>query len=486
MRELKRIFSLLVVILFIFPLFINFYIYPAFKELLYKNVEHQSVRVTKHLSASFFPEGEGIEEKIKTDDFDVQVKTEQDEFGFVKLKIYNINGEVIFSTKQQDIGNMNEKPYFKDIVTNSKVYTKAVLKNSKSLEGKTIQSNVIETYVPITRESKTMGVFEIYYDITEEESMLNTLLFRSNIALFILTASFCCLFLALLINARKSIKESSRIQEETIRQKTLLKELNLNLEQRIAQEIEKRQQKEQILIHQSKLAAMGEMIGAIAHQWRQPLNSLGLIIQDIEDAYAFGELDKPYIEKVIEDSMGQIRYMSDTIDDFRNFFKQTKDKVSFNPVKAIKEVFSLVSAQLNNHNIRLNLAFNENDTSTITGYLSEFKQVILNIVNNSKDAIMKLKGDAYNKDGFINIALANSEDKITITISDNGGGIPSDIMERIFEPYFTTKEPGKGTGIGLYMSKVIIESNMSGKLSVKALEDGVIFTIELPRDRQTA
>ena len=212
---------------------------------------------------------------------------------------------------------------------------------------------------------------------------------------------------------------------------------------------------------------MGEMIGAIAHQWRQPLNTLGLIIQDLEEAYGFGELDEKYIKDTVQTSMKQINFMSKTIDDFRNFFRINKKITHFSVKQAIQETVNIVLAQLKHHNIKITIS---GDDFEIKGFDNEFKQTILNIIGNAKDMIME--NNISNPE--IQIWLKDKK----VYISDNAGGIPKEIIKRIFEPYFTTKEQGKGTGMGLYMSKMIIEENMGGKITAHNKNGGAEFVID--------
>ncbi len=280
---------------------------------------------------------------------------------------------------------------------------------------------------------------------------------------------------------KQEIGVRKRLEDE-LREKTKqLEHINVTLEQRVRDEISERRQKEQLLIQQSKLAAMGEMIGAIAHQWRQPLNALGIMIQDILDAYDYKELDKKYLVNTVRESMDQIQFMSRTIDDFRNFYRISKNKENFSTIKEIRSVISLQEAQLNYSRIDVSITPDLFDSFTVNGYPNEFKQVILNIINNAQSAILgaRKEGLLGNEEGEILIAVSQREEIVIITLSNNGGCIPDKIIDRIFEPYFTTKETGEGTGIGLYMSKTIIEKNMDGKLYAGNIEDGVTFTIEL-------
>jgi signal transduction histidine kinase len=213
------------------------------------------------------------------------------------------------------------------------------------------------------------------------------------------------------------------------------------------------------------------MISAIAHQWRQPLNALGIMIQDAKMAYDFGDVDAGYMSSFKDKAMKQISFMSKTIDGFRDFFKIDKEKQNFNISEKISDVISLIEAQFESNNIKL--IYNK-EKCIANGYPNEFMQVILNILNNAKDELVAKK--PHNAYVIINVSPKN--DECIISITDNAGGIKPDIIERIFDPYFTTKAPDKGTGIGLYMAKNIIDK-MRGKLYVENSSTGAVFTIKL-------
>lgn len=252
---------------------------------------------------------------------------------------------------------------------------------------------------------------------------------------------------------------------------------DITKEYRLEHEIKEQQA---ILAQQTRLAAMGEMIGNIAHQWRQPINALGLIIQDLGGAYRFGELNQDYIDSISTKAMDQIQYMSNTIDDFRNFFNPDKDKKRFSLNESIENAKKIIRQGIHNSAIECTVSISRD--IFIHGYKNEFSQVMFNLISNAKDALLENQ-PSY---PWIRITVTSKENKAVITVSDNAGGIDPDILPRIFDPYFTTKEEGKGTGIGLYMAKKIIENHMGGTLQVKNTKDGVAFSIVLQEDIKTS
>ncbi len=238
-----------------------------------------------------------------------------------------------------------------------------------------------------------------------------------------------------------------------------------------------KKKQENILIQQSKMASMGEMIGVIAHQWKQPLNALSLINYDIKDAYEFRDLNEEYMNKSIEKSNFQIEFMSKTIDDFRNFFKPSKEKKTFSAKSAILDILNILNSQFKKSDIEIKIETKENNDK-IYGFENEFKQAVLNILNNAKDTILSQKKKKLLDSGVIEILIEKNDLNLNIKFIDNGGGIPDDIIKNLFTPYITTKG-NEGTGIGLYISKIII-SNISGKIRAYNLKNGACFEITLP------
>ena len=272
----------------------------------------------------------------------------------------------------------------------------------------------------------------------------------------------------------EDISKRKRSEEALADKQQQLESLNKYLEQRIEDAVKDSRKLDQILIQQGRQAAMGEMIGNIAHQWRQPLNTLGLIVQELQMTYGSAEFNKISLDASVIKAMTLITHMSKTIDDFSNYFKPGKARLLFNVNKTIIKTLSLIEASLANQHIDIKVI--ENAEVFINGYANEYSQVLLNIFLNCRDAFEKNKLDRRN---VVVITIYEENDKSVVTIADNAGGIPADVIAKIFDPYFTTKGPDKGTGIGLYMAKTIIEKNMGGKLTVRNTGDGAEFRIEV-------
>lgn len=250
-------------------------------------------------------------------------------------------------------------------------------------------------------------------------------------------------------------------------------ELNRSLEERIVQAVDDLRRKDQMLILQDRLAVMGEMINNIAHQWHQPLNMLGLMIQQLPLFYQSGEISEEMLKGYVGESMELITHMSQTIEDFRNFFRPDKEKVTFSVNQVIARTLALIVKSFKDHNI--GIALHTEDDLMANGHPNEYAQVLLNILMNARDELV-----GHNVDAALISIHAFVEGGISVvTITDNAGGISDEIIDRLFDPYFTTKSPDKGTGIGLFMSKTIIEKSMGGSLTVRNTGSGAEFRIEV-------
>jgi signal transduction histidine kinase len=284
-------------------------------------------------------------------------------------------------------------------------------------------------------------------------------------------SAICYSLLLILIFLAVLVKRFQHKQSEQIKK---LQKHNKDLEDEVKTAITKERQKDNILIEQSRLASMGEMIEQIAHQWRQPLNEIALLNQNLYFKKQLGNLNDEDFEMTHEKIDINLQYMSDTIDDFRNYYKSNKEKEIYPLSSSIDAVLGIVEATLSYSNIEVRLSVKEG--IIVHNVKNELQQVLLIILNNAKDALVINKI----KNKMIHIELTSDEKYAYVKIADNGGGVSEDIRSKIFDPYFSTKFSSQGTGIGLYMSKIIIEKNMLGHLSIKNVNDGACFSVKIP------
>ena len=280
------------------------------------------------------------------------------------------------------------------------------------------------------------------------------------------------IFTADRVRVTELLCQQAAISIENARMMAEIGQFNAELEQRVAKEVAANREKDHVMIQQSRLAVMGEMINNIAHQWRQPLNALGLVLGNLKDAQRFNELTNEYLESQCNEGWCYIENMSHTINDFRNFFSPSKSPEVFSLQDAIQQAATLVNASLKSNKIELKI-----DAPTdihITGFANEYAQVLLNLLTNAKESILA-HGDTG---GIITVQLREVDGSAQVIVTDNGVGIDERILSRLFEPYFSTKEGG--TGIGLYMSKMIIENSMNGQISVRNIDNGAEFMIVTP------
>ncbi|QSZ42026.1 PAS domain S-box protein [Sulfurimonas aquatica] len=253
-----------------------------------------------------------------------------------------------------------------------------------------------------------------------------------------------------------------------------LRDLTHNLQEKVEMEVKKNNQQTMHIFQQSRLAQMGEMISMIAHQWRQPLSSLSAISSTLTLDILTENYNREFFTQRLEDISNLAQHLSSTIDDFRGFFKEDKEKNSTSFEQMCSECLSILGPVLQNENIKITKEFS--DKSLLFTYHNEVKQVILNIIKNAQDAI---KGNNI-KNGEIHIKIIKEDDYSIIHVEDNAGGIAEDILKEIFNPYFSTKKEKDGTGLGLYMSKVIIEEHCEGEIRAQNINSGARFSIKLP------
>lgn len=258
---------------------------------------------------------------------------------------------------------------------------------------------------------------------------------------------------------------------------------NYNLQQQVKQEIEKNEQRNKLLMHQSKMAAMGEMISNIAHQWRQPLSAISTAASAMKLQKELKILSDETFDYSYEMIMKNAEFLSETINSFRDFFIMDKEKTDFDLKETMARNCDLINNRLVGNNIKLHFEFEEN--IKLNGYKNEFMQVIINILNNAIDA---LKTKTIKESKIILMKTYTENNNAIIIIHDNGDGIKESIKEKIFEPYFTTKHQAQGTGIGLYMTQEILVNHMNGSITccndTFVLDEkeyfGAQFTLSIP------
>jgi len=263
-------------------------------------------------------------------------------------------------------------------------------------------------------------------------------------------------YLPVIVSARNILKDNKKIRVLTIMDIT-----NIKNQQKIIQ-------------HQSKLAQMGEMISMIAHQWRQPLNAISITSSNLQFKCMIDDINKDFFEQELKLIDKYSQHLSKTIDDFRDFFKENKEKTMTSLVKVINDTLDIVRVSIENKNITINT--NIGCSLEFMTYENELKQVVLNLIKNAEDILLErnIKNPTISILTVCDIKNCKNQ---TLIIKDNGGGVPEDIILKIFEPYFSTKKEQNGTGIGLYMSKLIIEDHCKGKLTVTNDKEGAVFQI---------
>ncbi len=320
------------------------------------------------------------------------------------------------------------------------------------------------TYLkPILRNGQVAAVIVIDFSLTEQE-ILHAMLERLSQDLQLFSLLVVSLFIVVLLVLFYIWKRASSLNKQAQEIYTL----NATLQEKIEQEVAKNREKDRQILEQARLAQLGEMLGMIAHQWRQPLSAISSATIAINMKAQLNQLDPQSIKELTDKIEDLTQHLSRTIDDFRNFFKNTKEKKQVGYNEIVSKALQIVQSSLKVKNIEV-ITDLKSDRIFET-YPSEVEQVVLNLIKNAEDVLIERK-------------VEHPRIKITtkgniLEVSDNGGGVPEEIIEKIFDPYFSTKALN-GTGLGLYMSKTIIEEHCKGRLSVRNDSEGAVFTIEL-------
>jgi len=386
---------------------------------------------------------------ISKTDVDGIITFVNDEFcsisGYTKEELVGQNHNIV---RHPDVKSSSFKLLW-NTIKKKKTY-KATVKNLAK-DGSTFYVNT--TVTPILDENENIVEYiAIRYDVTKEVVLKEKLLKKE-----------------------KEYEELNKSLEIRVAEKTKeLKELNKNLELRVSEEIVKNEEKQRVMFWQSRNASLGQMLANIAHQWRQPLTELSLAMFSIKKAIKDKNLDD--VSKFYDESKSTIQNMSETIDNFTNFFQPQKEKHSFLLSDSIDESIRLLGKIIRNDMISIKTKY---EKLSVLGVSNEFTQVIVNLINNSVDAFRT--NSILIKE--ISIDIKQDDEFAIVEVGDNAGGITKDTIDKIFEPYFTTKHASKGTGLGLFMSKMICEQGLNGSMNVHSYKNTTKFIIKIPLER---
>jgi signal transduction histidine kinase len=262
----------------------------------------------------------------------------------------------------------------------------------------------------------------------------------------------------------------SKVERDSVE----FKLLNGKLKQNVKQEVQQREEQEQMLLRQYRMANMGEMMDSIAHQWRQPLMHINSVLMNMDSALEDKDKNKQYLEKKIDEVATLTTHMSQTIEDFRGLFKVEEGKTYFMLQSVIDDALALMKNSLND----IELKYSSEGSIQVPGYRSELMQVIIILLGNAIEALEMRKI----KEKKLTIEIHVSNNSAIISIKDNAGGVRSKNINTIFDPYFTTKEQSGGTGLGLYIAKIIVEKKMGGEINVSNTSEGAKFTVSLAKN----
>jgi signal transduction histidine kinase len=429
--------------------------------------------IQKEIDGDFYTTLKKDREKIKKLESYLQLFiTKRYKYIYVVDKIWHKTNEFRFLLDGSI--NKNEKSEFGESYEPLEIDKwNEAYKNKKAIYffHKNLKSLWITYLKPIVENGVVKAMIVVDFSMQEHNAIVDTLKGLDDIYKLALLFSIVIFIIMILF----SYIDFKREKEKDMALKHV-ENVNKNLEEKIAQAVEENRQKDQAMFQQSRLAQMGEMISMIAHQWRQPLSAISSTASAISLKAELNKLDNDKAIELSDKICNFSQHLSSTIDDFRNFFKSNKDKNSINYSQIVEAVLDIIEISLKNKNIELikELKCDENFDS----YKNELKQVILNLIKNAEDALVEKRVE----NPYIKISTFKKGNDFVLEISDNAGGVPEDIVDKIFDPYFSTKTKRDGTGLGLYMSKIIIEEHCGGKIEVYNDKMGAVFRIVLGDD----
>jgi len=442
----KKIYTFVIVVLILFITTSHFilhkYVFEKFSQTMMSFVIEESTKVGTHIA---------VHQDI-TKQNEIMAKALNhimEDFNIAKIKLFDKDGYITFSTNQKDIGKKNSHDYFYNKVQKGEIFYKVVNAGETTLENIVIQKDVAEIYIPMMKNGVFVGASEIYYDISAKKYQLNKTIEDTDKLFIIVLSTLSLIVLAMIYFASKN-DILRQIQEDTS------KELDL------------------ILQKQRRTTALEELIGNIAHQWRQPLSLITTAITGYKLRVDLGVISENELENTTNIIVQYANNLSKTIDHFRDFVVNTNEQTEFFIDEVITNVLKDSEDLLKNNHIQIEADL---EKIKINGYKKEFEEVISNLVMNSYEAFVR--NNIENR--LIEVALRDKKDFIYLTIKDNAGGIDESIINKIFDPYFTTKHQFQGTGLGLFFCLKIINEYFLGTIDYTKEGESSIFTIRLPK-----
>lgn len=448
---LNKIYRMVFLVMIVFSILSHFvvhkYVFEQFNNELMKYVLNEATQVGNHIAVH---QGNATKSEVLQMAMDRILK----DFVIMKIKLFDADGVIIHSTKADEIGSKNSHDYFYNIVQKGQIYYKVVKSGANSLEDEKQQRDVAEIYIPILENGIFVGASEIYYDITDKRASLDELMEYINrvfmaVIIFSQIVILCMLYFASKNNLMNILNDKKAKEIEALMNK------------------------------QARTVAIADMIGNVAHHWRQPLSVITTSISGLKILSEIkGSISDEQISEVNDVILRTAQILSNTIDVFKDFTNDGKEKEYFNISKTVYRSIELFKVTYQNSDCIFEFLMNE--TLTVDGIEAELSRVIINILNNSFESFEKEKIENRK----ILISIEEIENLIYLKIADNAGGIDPLIIDKLFDPYFTTKHKFQGTGLGLFICSRIIIDHFNGHIACKNIEingeKGSEFLITLP------
>ncbi len=445
----------------VIPVYAVLYLYPSFENMSVIEAEDDAIRIASHVMAEIIPQDRDLSKDSLPYDLPNYMEKVRKDFDIVKIKIYMPSGEVIYSTNSGEIGRVNSEKYFHEAVAKGKSYAELIDEDDKSLEGQFFDADVVETYVPIMKQNRFMGAFEIYLNVTQRKRSIDNLIFRSYAVLFFIALGLLTAVIVTTFSTARNILSRGTVEAEVRR---LNRELEMKVEERTRQLLGAREQ----LARKEKLAVLGQLAGTVAHELRNPLGVMSNAVYFLKTGLDGADnTTKEYLE-IIGNEVGVSERIISGLLDF------SRTKLPRMVETDLQELICLCLKKCSTpENVHLQISLPEKLRPVVVDLL-QMEQVFHNLATNAFQAMPD--GGTLRISGAVH--ESSPQDFVGVSFSDTGEGIQPENMERLFQPLFTTK--AKGIGLGLIICKNLTEAN-GGRIEVESSPGkGTTFTVLLP------